>query len=214
MSDPYDNPNVRWEYPQRSYFDLYPNALNIYGVGSSNPYRNQQQLPTPEQRLQRLSLAEQEKLQKRWTAFDKKDLRGARAPTMNWANRKALFTVGQGDYNAKTMPLISEGNQIYGIGLANYKWTPRNIHRQVDTIRKNKDVKAGGQKQLWNYWNKWIDKRGWSNKRKNALKTYLETGDAAGVSMDDILLMADAINSIKGISGAKHGMRLKTPKRG
>tara|TARA_R100000808_G_scaffold418_3_gene2275 strand:+ start:3689 stop:4963 length:1275 start_codon:yes stop_codon:yes gene_type:complete len=208
MSDPYDNPNVRWEYPQRSYFDLYPNALNIYGVGSSNPYRNQQQLPTPEQRLQRLSLAEQEKLQKRWTAFDKKDLRGARAPTMNWANRKALFTVGQGDYNAKTMPLISEGNQIYGIGLANYNWTPGNIHQRVDTIRKNKDVKAGGQKQLWDYWNKWVTERsGWHVNRRSALKRYLTEGDSylkelekkqkknpdfvSPLRLDDVLYMAD-----------------------
>ena len=223
MSDPYDNPNVRWEYPQsnqntptrpdqvalpNSWFELYPNALNIFGVGSSNPYRNQQQLPTPEQRVQRLSRAEQEKLQKRWTAFDKKDLRGARAPTMNWANRKALFTVGKGDYNAKTMPLISEGNQIYGIGLANYDWTPENIHNRVNTIRSNKGEKAGGQKQLWDYWNKWVTERSnWHVNRRSALKRYLAEGDSylkelekkqkknpdfvSPLRLDDVLYMAD-----------------------
>ena len=187
----YENPNVRWEYPQAEqnpWLQLYPNALNIYGVPSlrETPRLSSQNY------YDRLPSKEKEKLQNRWTAFNDKHLRGAIAPTFNWANKKALFTVGQNQYDSKTMPLISEGNQIYGIGLANYNWTPRNIHRQVDTIRKNKDEKAGGQKQLWNYWNKWIDSRGWSNKRKNALKTYLTTGDAAGVRMDDILMMSDA----------------------
>ena len=183
-----DNP---WEYTEEKYpwLQLYPNAAGIFGVPSlqETPRHSSQNY------YDRLSSKEKEKLQNRWTAFGDRHLDGAIAPTFNWANKKALFTVGQNQYDSKTMPLISEGNQIYGIGLANYNWTPRNIHRRVDTIRANKAEKAGGQKQLWEYWNKWVDSRGgWSKERKEALKTYLDTGNAKGVRMDDILMMSDA----------------------
>jgi len=176
---------------QNPWLQLYPNALNIFGVPSL------QQTPqhSSQNYYDRMSRKEKEKLQDRWKAFNDTDLQGAIAPTFNWANKKALFTVGKNQYNAKTMPLISEGNQIYGIGLANYDWTPENIHNRVNTIRANKDEKAGGQKQLWNYWNKWIDNRtsaDWTKERKKALKTYLTSGNAKGVRMDDILMMSDA----------------------
>ena len=83
----------------------------------------------------------------RWTAYTQSDLRGAVAPTYKWAS-PGMLNLPAGYYNAQTMPLNSQSHPIFGIGVANYNWTPRNVHGKIDTLRREQNQEAGGSAQI------------------------------------------------------------------
>ena len=165
----YENPNVRWEYPQAEqnpWLQLYPNALNIFGVPSLR------ETTSPSYAYSSYDI--KQPLLDRWTKYNDKQLANTVAPNFEWANTNVLGTVYPNQFNSKTMPLISQDNQTYGIGIANLNWTPSNIHKQVDRIRANQNVKAGGQEQIFDAMTDWAKSRNWKNKpRKKALLDYL-----------------------------------------
>tara|TARA_R100001163_G_scaffold30926_1_gene24278 strand:+ start:310 stop:1635 length:1326 start_codon:yes stop_codon:yes gene_type:complete len=125
----------------------------------------------------------------RWL-YEKEALDGAIAPKWNWVSPGTLGTPLH-FYNAKTLPLNTAEKPQYGVGIANYGWTPSNIHSKIDSIRGSTS-KAGGAKEMWNYMFDWVDSRNWSKKRKDKLTNYLNTGNAKKVPLDDIMMVSDA----------------------
>lgn len=182
------------------YLDLFPAAASIF-----HPQVAHSQTSLPGRTYSPYDV--QQPLLDRFTAYNDKHLRNTIAPNFEWANKTVLGTVNRNQFNPKTMPLISGGNQTYGMGIANLGWTPRNIHKQVDLIRANQNVKAGGQEQIFDAMTDWAKSRNWKNKpRKQALldyfykPNYLESLDrksqrnknwTSPLRMDDILQASD-----------------------
>lgn len=125
----------------------------------------------------------------RWTAYTQSDLRGAVAPTYKWAS-PGMLNLPAGYYNAQTMPLNSQSHPIFGIGVANYNWTPRNVHGKIDTLRREQNQEAGGSAQIWRAMNTWATSR--KSKQSDLFLSYLRSGKVpAGLTMDTIMNAGD-----------------------